>query len=256
MKNSFVLLLCFTFIFSVTSCSDQDKEQKECEYNLTYPNLPKSTFLDGFYDILTAEFTIKQLESCECEDLLAVQAFKNEYIEDFLPFPMSDPMTFSCSKLQEDCNQTVELKEEEIINLLFDPFNIAYESDLILKNEYNLMESFFNQLVFNETIDYDHYWCQLELMEKPKHLSDDVAGLLSAYTITYFQGPDEYFSNYSTKEIGNNIEVRWINVVLSVARKVFVKVVRDKYIESMKVLTIGALDGKDTSTEALCTALD
>lgn len=268
MKNliSFFLFLCLFLV--VSSCTEDDSNQQsndeqmndsECQNNFNYTYLPESNFLDEYYNLVTAEFTNEQMESCECFDLLAIQAFRNENIINFLPFQMT-PLEFDCEELQANCELNEDLDENILINEMLAPFNNALSENLILETELNLMKNFFNDFIIDNEVDFDSYWCQLEFVDKPLGLDENIAGLLSAYTLTFFQSPYDYFatidSEYITSDNGISPRLpRWINWVTIVATRSKLGVFK-KYVDSMGVLIEGALDGQDSSYEALCTALD
>lgn len=258
--KSITLMLCIAFVIS--SCTKEAPAELKtinCQNNFDYPNLPESNFLDGYYDLLTTEFTEQQLISCECDDLLAIQEFRIENINTFLPFP-SNPMEMTCQELQENCQPFNEIDFEAKINEILLAFNTALEQNQLLQGEVDLMESFLNDYFIDNDVDFQYYWCSLDEVEKPSNISPNVQGLLSAFVLTTLQGPHDYYlANTANFKSDANIQTRvpsWLKWAARGIRGHLVGIAVEKYVGSMWTLGEGLYNGQDTSYEALCVALD
>jgi hypothetical protein len=193
---------------------------------------------------LTEQFSNTQLTSCQCDDLLAVQDFRNENLGTFVASFM--PMENTCAKLSSACNSLKNTTPQLLVDTMVQSIDTALSYNVISNAEHELLEDFFLDYFVEGVVDFEYYWCQLGIIEKSDNVNPDHAGLASAFILTIFQMPYDYAINHPDY-FSAELQSRW---VWKVIRGGLLWDGIKKYAKSMHKCYEGIRDGWDSSHEA------
>ena len=236
------------------SCSNQEginDLNSNCGDNHYFPDLPNPGFLDGYYDLLIESFTLEELSSCDCNDLVSIDQFRNSNLQSFWPTAM--PMPSSCDVLQELCNYYSSTDDTLLMQSAVVVVDSALINGIVSQQERDVLTAFFYDYFVIKDVDFDYYWCQLEIADKPSLANSELAGLPGALTLTLFQGSFEYQLNNPSYFNNGELEKRWIWIAL---RGGLVYDGLKKYGSAMRTFARGIAEGRDTSHEAIDQFLD
>jgi hypothetical protein len=199
MKNMIFLCLGLVSLTLFYSCSKEENELNS-NYSSYYQNgnlnglLPEPGFLDEYRDSLHTNFSLEELESCDCSDLLAHQTWRDNNFGNFFPNYM--PKTpLPCSNLPSYCS----FDSIALLNLALDNIDSLEANNIISSDENSVLTAFFTEIMTQTDtyVDFSSYRQQLDNADTEGVLSQAYAGLASHYLLTVFEDQYNYYSTFT-----------------------------------------------------------